>query len=561
MTILNPVCFVIFICQRYNYKNFSRSRFMPNDFLWWRDGVVYQIYPRSFADSNGDGIGDLPGITGKLDYLADLGIDAIWLSPINPSPDVDFGYDVSDYKAIDPKYGTMDDFYNLTEQAHQRKIRVILDLVLNHTSDQHPWFVESRSSRDNPRRDWYLWRDNPSSKSLPPNNWQSVFGGKGWEYDEKTGQYYYHMFDKQQPDLNWRNPAVREEMMSVFRFWVEQGVDGFRLDVFNEYFKDAQFRDNPKKWGIQPFDQQKHLYDTDQPEMMGVVSEIRQILDEYPERYAVGETFMADAKKAAKYSGEGKLHATFDFSFMHNPWNPERFLKSILETEKLFTEKSWPNYVMNNHDNPRSATRYKTPDNDERLKVAAGMLLTLRGTPFLYAGEEIGMRDTSVSRGEIQDPIGLHYWPMHKGRDGCRSPMQWSTKSQAGFTQGKPWLKVHPNYLKRNVTLQKADPKSLFNFYRAILHLRKSNSALRQGMFIPLTYHPKQVLGYLRQDSDQTVLVALNFGWRKVKLASGLKLGDTKWELLLSNKRQTTPQVVNGWLQLQGDEVCILLQM
>jgi alpha-glucosidase len=533
---------------------------MAENFLWWRDGVIYQIYPRSFADSNGDGIGDLPGITGKLDYLAELGIDAIWLSPINPSPDFDFGYDVSDYKAIDPKYGTMDDFNDLVQKAHQHNIRVIMDLVLNHTSDQHPWFIESRSSRDNPHRDWYLWRENPSGKHLPPNNWQSIFGGKGWEFDEKTEQGYFHMFVKQQPDLNWRNPDVRKEMMSIFRFWAERGVDGFRLDVFNEYFKDAEFRDNPKKWGIRPFDQQKHLYDADQPEMMGVVSEIRQILDEYPERYAVGETFIADAKKAAEYSGEGKLHATFDFSFMHNPWRPDRFLRSILDTENLHTENSWPNYVMNNHDTKRSATRYKAPDNDERLKVAAGMLLTLRGTPFLYAGEEIGMRDVSLKRSELKDPVGVHYWPANVGRDGCRSPMQWSTESQAGFTEGKPWLKVHPNYLKRNVVLQKANQRSLLNFYCALLRIRKSNSALQQGMFVPLTYYPKQVLGYLRQDANQTVLVALNFGSRKVKLALGPRLSDTKWELLLSNKREITPKIVNGWLQLQKDEVCILLQ-
>lgn len=533
---------------------------MQNKTLWWRDGVIYQIYPRSFADSNGDGIGDLPGITAKLEYLADLGIDAIWLSPINPSPDVDFGYDVSDYKAIDPKYGTMADFDDLVKKAHQHNIHVILDLVLNHTSDQHPWFIQSRSSRDNPYRDWYLWRENPKGKQLTPNNWQSIFGGKGWEYDEKTEQWYFHMFYKQQPDLNWRNPAVRAEMMSIFRFWADRGVDGFRLDVFNEYYKDAEFRDNPPKWGIRPFDQQKHMHDTDQPEMMGVVEEIRKILDGYPERYAVGETFMSGADKAAAYCGPGKLHATFNFSFMHNFWNPAGFLKSVLDWEALLTEDSWPNYVMNNHDNPRSATRYRAPENDERLKVAAGMLLTLRGTPFLYSGEEIGMRDISVSRSEIQDPLGLHYWPFNKGRDGCRSPMQWSTARYAGFTNGKPWLKAHPNFIKRNVELQKADPKSLLNFYCALLRVRRANPALQQGMFVPLTYNPQQVLGYLRQTADQTVLVALNFGKRKVKLALGPRLNDANWELLLSNKRETTPKVEKGWLQLMGDEVCILLQ-
>ncbi|MCX6053663.1 MAG: alpha-glucosidase [Chloroflexi bacterium] len=528
--------------------------------LWWRDGVIYQIYPRSFADSNGDGIGDLPGITARLDYLADLGVDAIWLSPINPSPDIDFGYDVSDYKAVDEKYGTLADFDELVRKAHAVKIRVILDLVLNHTSDQHPWFLQSRSSKENPYRDWYLWRENPKGKDLPPNNWQSIFGGKGWEFDSRTDQWYFHMFYKEQPDLNWRNESVRAEMMSVFRFWADRGVDGFRLDVFNEYFKDEQLRDNPRKWGIRPFDQQHHLYDADQPEMDGVVREIRQILDEYPERYAVGETFMGGGDRAALYCQEGKLHGTFDFSFLHNPWKPDRFLKSILEWEAELTQSSWPTYVLNNHDNPRSADRFHAPENDERLKVAAGMLLTLRGTPFLYAGEEIGMRNISVSRGEIQDPLGKHYWPFNKGRDNCRSPMQWDTTVNAGFSRATPWLKLHPRSRERNVSAQRSDPRSLFNFYKALLHIRREYPALRKGMFLPLTYHPRLVLGYLRQNADQTILVALNFGNRKVKLALGGELCARRWSLLLSNKRDVVPETGNGWLQLAANEVCILLQ-
>jgi alpha-glucosidase len=530
------------------------------DHLWWRDGVIYQIYPRSYADSNGDGIGDLPGITGKLDYLADLGVDAIWLSPINPSPDKDFGYDVSDYKGIDPKYGTMEDFKELIKQAHTRKIRVILDLVMNHTSDQHPWFIESRSSKDNPKRDWYLWHAGKNGKQTPPNNWQSIFGGKAWEYDEKTGEWYYHMFVKEQPDLNWRNPAVRKEMLSVFNFWADRGVDGFRLDVFNEYFKDDQYRENPRKIGIRPFDQQQHIYDADRPEMMSVVEEIRRTLDAYPERYAVGETFLAGAEKAAEYCGPGKLHAAFNFTFLGCHWNPNQFLKSILDWEAVLSEGSWPNYVLNNHDTPRSATRFHAPENDERLKVAVGMLLTLRGTPFLYAGEEIGMRDIPLSRSDIQDPVGLRYWPIVKGRDGCRSPMQWSAEENAGFSTGKPWLKVHPNYIQRNAESQKADPRSLFNFYKRLLALRRIYPALQKGMFQPLTYDPQQVLGYLRQDGEQTILVALNFGRRKIKLALGPRLNDAKWELLLSNKHESVPKIEKGWLHLLGDEVCILLQ-
>ena len=531
---------------------------MSKDFLWWRDGVIYQIYPRSFADSNNDGIGDLPGITQKLDYLADLGVDAIWLSPINPSPDVDYGYDVSDYKSIDPKFGSMSDFDELVNQAHARGIKVILDLVLNHTSDQHPWFVESKRSTDNPKRDWYLWRKSPDGSQKPPNNWQSVFGGKGWEFDEMTGEWYYHMFCKEQPDLNWRNPAVRAEMMNTFRFWADRGVDGFRLDVFNEYFKDAQFRDNPYKIGIRPFDQQVHQYDADQPEMISVVEEIRSTLDGYPERYAVGETFLAEPARAAEYCAPGRLHASFNFTFLKNRWNPAGFLKSILDWDSMLTEGSWPNYVLNNHDVRRSATRYRAPQNDERLKVAAGLLLTLRGTPFLYYGEEIGMRDISLSRAEIQDPVGKRYWPIIAGRDGCRSPMQWSDQPNAGFSISKPWLKVHPNFLDRNVARQKADSRSLLNFYRTLLALRKATPALQKGMFVPLTYEPQQVMGYLRQYENQTILVALNFGRRKIKLALGPRLNDGRWELLLSNKRTTLPVIRKGWLQLLGDEVCIL---
>lgn len=531
---------------------------MSKDYLWWRDGVIYQIYPRSFADSNGDGIGDLQGLIGKLDYLTDLGIDAIWLSPINPSPDKDFGYDVSDYKDIDPKFGTLQDYDLLLTEAHKRGVRVIIDLVLNHSSDHHRWFVESRKSKDNPYRDWYMWQD--AKDGRVPNNWQSIFGGKAWEYDSATGQYYYHMFVKEQPDLNWRNDEVRKELLSVFSFWADRGVDGFRLDVFNEYFKDAQFRDNPPKPGRRPFDAQEHLYDTNQPEMAGVVHDIRTILDRYPERYVVGETFMTDMATAAKYSGEGKLHATFDFSFMHNKWKPSGFLRSIHQWEGVMPEDSWPNYVLNNHDNPRSATRFHAPEDDERLKVAAGMLLTLRGTPFLYAGEEIGMRDIKLKRSEIQDPVGKHYWPINVGRDGCRSPMQWDNSAQAGFTTGTPWLKIHANHVTRNVAAQLKDPRSLLNFYRRLMKIRRDTPALMRGSFMAINFDPKRVMGYLRQEGDQTVLVGLNFGKRKVRLALGDTLRHAKWELLLSNKRETTPRVENGWLALEGDEVCILLQ-
>jgi alpha-glucosidase len=526
---------------------------MDEKFLWWRDGVIYQIYPRSFADSNDDGIGDLKGIISKLDYLADLGVDGLWLSPINPSPDKDFGYDVADYFDIDPKFGTMDDFKLLIEEAHKRGLHIIMDLVLNHTSDQNEWFKESRSSKDNPKRDWYLWRDKP-------NNWRSVFGGPGWQFDEATNQYYFHMFVPGQPDLNWRNPEVYQKMMDVFHFWLDRGVDGFRLDVFNEYFKDAQFRDNPRKFGIRAFDAQQHVYDVSQPEMFTAIKDIRGILDSYQDRYVVGETFLANTEQSAQYIGENKLHAGFNFDFLFCPWNPERFLNIINKWDSLLSD-AWPNYVLNNHDQPRSASRYGQGEDDERLKVAAAMLLTLRGTPFLYYGEEIGMRNTHLKRSELQDPVGIRFWPLPVGRDGCRSPMQWNSEENAGFGKGKPWNKVHANYTERNVEKQKADPRSLFNFYKRLLTVRKTTPTLQKGSFVPLTYEPRRLLAYLRQDADQTVLIALNFGRRKVRLALGPELRKNDWQLLLSNKRESVPAITpDGWMPLMGNEASIYIR-
>jgi alpha-glucosidase len=532
---------------------------MQNDFLWWRDGVIYQIYPRSYADSNNDGVGDLPGIISKLDYIADLGVDAIWLSPIYPSPDRDFGYDVADYFDIDPKYGTLADFDLLVAEAHKRNLHIILDLVLNHTSDQHPWFQASKSSKENEYRDWYIWRD-PKDGQNPPNNWQSVFGGKGWQFDEASGQYYFHMFVKEQPDLNWRNPAVYAKMMDVFRFWLDRGADGFRLDVFNEYYKDDQFRNNPPKLGIRPFDCQKHIYDVSRPELMDALKDIRKIVDSYPERYVVGETFLATTQQASQYCGEGKLHANFDFNFLQCPWDPGRFLKVINAWEDMLNGRAWPNYVLNNHDVPRSASRYARGENDDRLKVAAALLLTLRGTPFMYYGEEIGMRDLPLKRSELQDPVGKRYWPFNKGRDGCRSPMQWDATEFAGFGAARPWLKVHPNHGQRNVQAQTDEANSLLNFYKKLLHVRKATPTLQKGLFIPLTYEPRSLLAYLREDAENSVLVVLNFGRHKVRLALGPRLRGSDWQLLVSNRREAVPEIKKGWLPLLGNEASVYVR-
>jgi alpha-glucosidase len=532
---------------------------MTESHLWWRDGAIYQIYPRSFADSNGDGLGDLNGICSRLGYLEELGISAIWLSPIYPSPDIDFGYDICDYTAIDPRFGTMHDFDRLVAEAHQRGIRIVLDLVLNHTSDQHDWFKESRQSKDNPYSDWYMWRD-PGPGGRAPNNWQSVFGGSGWEFEPERGQYYFHMFFKEQPDLNWRNPQVRQAMLDVFRFWLERDVDGFRLDVFNVFFKHADYPNNPAKLGLRGFDRQRHIYDVDQPEMQPLIEEVRQLLDAYPERYAVGETFLSNPTTAAKYTGPRLLHASFNFDFMAWRWHPGLFLRAIQHWENALQPDSWPNYVLNNHDVRRSASRYGKGEDDERLKVAAALLLTQRGTPFLYYGEEIGMRDIKLSRAEINDPVGKVYWPFYKGRDGCRSPMQWNNSINAGFSRAEPWLPVHENYLFRNVQAQCADPNSLFHFYRRLLALRKQYPALVDGMFQPLTYEPGSILGYLRQKADQTILVALNFSGRSLPLVLGSEMMRANWDLLLSNKRESLDANPGSSLRLAPNEACILLQ-
>ncbi len=531
---------------------------MTTDFLWWRDGVIYQVYPRSFMDSNGDGIGDLPGITQKLDYLQALGIDAIWLSPIYPSPDVDFGYDVADYEGIDPKFGNMQDFEHLLEQAHQREIHIILDLVLNHTSDQHTWFEQSRSSRDNPFRDWYLWKDARTGGGVP-NNWQSAFGGSGWEWDANTSQYYFHMFYKQQPDLNWQNPAVQDAILKMVEFWLKKGVDGFRLDVFNAFFKSPSFQNNPFKLGRRGFERQQHIHDIDQPELIAWLQRFRSLLDSYPQRYSVGETFEATPEKAAYYSGENVLHAAFDFSFLKNRFYPAGFYHAIQRWENALQGRSWPNYVLNNHDVIRSASRYTRRENDSRLKVLAAMLLTLRGTPYLYYGEEIGMRDIPIkNRDEVLDPVGKRYWPFYKGRDGCRSPMHWNASTNAGFSNHAPWLPVHENFQWRNVDVQKDDPNSLLNFYKQLISLRKRTQALKSGMYLPLTFDPRRILAYMRKLEDETVLVALNFSRRRIGLVVSTSILHQKWQMLLSNRREDVPDFRDRKIILEPYEVLLL---
>lgn len=528
---------------------------------WWKEAVIYQIYPRSFCDSNADGFGDLPGITRKLDYLANLGVDAVWLSPIYPSPDADFGYDVSDYRAVDPRYGTLEDFDTLVQEAHRRDIRIILDMVMNHTSDQHPWFQQARSGRNNPYRDWYIWRDAAPNGGLP-NNWASQFGGSAWQWDPQTAQYYLHLFARQQPDLNWRNPAVKEEIFNIYRFWCDRGVDGFRLDVFNALFKDARFTGNPPRLGIRRFDRQKHLHDINRPEMVPFLKDLRALLDTCPGRYMVGEAFLETRGVVGQYVGDSTLHAAFDFELLLAAWNPGRIKQAVLDWEAELGPEKWPTQVLNNHDNPRSASRYRAPQNDRQLKQAAALLLTLRGTPFLYYGEEIGMRDIKLKRGEILDPAGRYYWPFYPGRDGCRSPMQWDSSPQAGFSSAKPWLPLNTDYTQRNAAVQSNKPGSLLAFYQAIIRLRRQHPALRTGTMRFLDTAQDPCLMYVRENEHETILIAINFSAKPVRFEPDgdqkESLADTGWELLLSSARQPGEWQPASSIHILPEEAIIL---
>ena len=393
-------------------------------------------------------------------------------------------------------------------EAHRRGIRIVLDMVMNHTSDRHPWFEESRAGRDSPRRDWYLWRDRP-------NNWMASFGGSAWERDPRSGQYFLHLFTREQPDLNWRNPAVRRAQLDVFRFWLERGVDGFRLDVFNAYFKHADLPDDPRTLGLRGFDRLRHVYDIDQPEMLPLLRELRGLLDSYPERYAVGETYVSTPRKAASYCGDDLLHAAFSFDFTDGalvyPWSAEWIRERIDRREAVFgPDGPWPCTVMGNHDLPRTASRYCRGEDDTQARIAMTVLLTLRGTPFLYYGEEIGMRDIRLARRDILDPPGKRYWPLYKGRDGCRAPMQWDATENAGFSGAKPWLPAHPDCASRNAASQAADPDSLLALTRALIALRKRTPALVRGSCTTLST-PRGILAYLRSVPGQSVLVVLSF--------------------------------------------------
>ena len=479
--------------------------------LWWQHAVFYEIYPRSFADSNNDGIGDLNGITRKLDYLKALGVDAIWLTPCYPSPQVDFGYDVSDYQNIDPMYGTLDDFDRLTSEAEKRGIRIIMDFVMNHTSDQHPWFKESRSSRDNPKRDWYIWRDG-KGRNQPPNNWLSTFGGSAWKFEPATGQWYYHFFYPQQPDLNWRNPEVEKAMFDVTRWWYRRGVAGFRLDAVDTLFEDPDLQDNPVLPGKNGYGDSNmaNLYNTKLPELHGVLQRLRQVADEH-NAVLIGETWTKDLDELKRYYGEhsNELQMPMDFLFTRvDKLSAAEFRRQIAGVNSA----GWPVFVLSNHDIVRSYVRYGDGrHNDEIAKLMAGLYLTLRGTAIMYYGEEIGMENNDPKRKQdVKDPIGKLGWPTEKGRDGERTPMQWNNSQNAGFSQAKPWLPVAPSYKTHNVESELKDPDSILNFYKRLLALRHEEPALLEGAYVALNEDDPNVLSYLRTYKDEAVLVVLN---------------------------------------------------
>lgn len=484
------------------------------EYLWWQRGVIYQVYPRSFRDANGDGTGDLAGIAEKLPYLAWLGVDAIWLSPIFTSPMADFGYDVSDYTSIDPLFGDLADFDTLLDHAHQQGLKIILDLVPNHTSDEHPWFVESRSSRTNSKRDWYLWAD-ARPDGGPPNNWESMFGGESaWQLDEVTGQYYLRTFDRKQPDLNWRNPAVRDAIHDVMRFWLERGVDGFRIDVLSLLIKDERLRDNPVNPTWQPGDPPwaKHIrrYTDDQPGIHQIVQEFRHLTDGYPgDRVLIGELYLSPDRLVTYYGEQlDELHLPFNFGFVDldaADWTPAILGPLIDIYERSLPDGAWPNWVLANHDSPRPATRLGA----DQARVAQMLLLTLRGTPTCYYGDEIGMTNVDIPPDRVRDPQAIGS-PGY-GRDPARTPMQWDTSPTAGFTEATPWLPIPP-IPRATVQEQTVDPASLLAMVRRLLQLRRSRSALAIGTYRRIDPSHPNLLAYSRQAGDDHVLVVLNLG-------------------------------------------------
>lgn len=522
---------------------------------WWQSAVLYQVYPRSFQDTDGDGIGDLPGLMRRLPHLVELGVDALWLSPIYPSPMADFGYDISDYTDIDPVFGTLADFDALLDAAHRHGIKVLLDLVPNHTSDRHPWFEESRASRNNPKRDWYIWRD-PAPDGGPPNNWLSEFGGSAWAFDPATGQYYYHAFLDAQPDLNWRNPEVRAAIYDVMRFWLRRGVDGFRVDVIWHLIKDDQFRDNPSNpdWrpGRPPNESLVPIYTADRPEVHEVIAEMRRVVEEFEERVLIGEIYLPIERLVTYYGADlSGAHLPFNFALLNAPWHARRIAQLVDEYEAALPPGGWPNWVLGNHDRPRVASRVGR----DQLRVAAMLLLTLRGTPTIYYGEEIGMADVAIPPDRVRDPFEKNVPGIGVGRDGCRTPMQWDGGAAAGFSTAEPWLPPGPDSGRENVTNQRGDPGSLLNLYRRLIAARRRHTALTRGSYEPMAASG-DLLVYVRRHGRERVLVALNLGPEPVTVS--LRGDAAEGRVLVSSLGDRDGEAVTGELYLRSHEGAVV---
>jgi alpha-glucosidase len=519
---------------------------------WWQSGIIYQVYPRSFMDSNGDGVGDLPGIESRLDHLEALGVDAIWLSPFYPSPMADFGYDIANHTSVDPLFGTLDDFDRLLEAAHARRIKVIVDFVPNHTSAEHPWFQESRASRTSSKRSWYLWADAATGGGVP-NNWLSAFGGPAWSWDEATGQYYYHSYLKQQPDLNWRNPDVRGAMYDILRFWLDRGVDGFRVDALRKLFKDPLLRDNPPNPNWHPSQgRYKSLlttYSAGLPEVHEAIRGMREVLDRYEDRVLIGELYEPIEKLMSYYGVDGpECHLPYNFHLLAAQWNATEIAQLVVRYEGLLPSQGWPNWVLGNHDKHRVASRV----GPAQARVAAMMLLTLRGTPTLYQGDEIGMCDVPIPADRVQDPWEKNVPGLGLGRDPVRTPMQWSDRPHGGFSEVPPWLPVEQDFADRCVQRQQDSPQSMLTLHRDLIRLRRTEPALHRGA-IRSVRAQGAALVYERTHQDRTLVVALNLGSEAQTASIGRSA-----RIVLSTLPGRAGVGVGDEMELDGDEGVVL---
>jgi len=530
---------------------------MADAMKWWQRALIYEVCTPVFQDSTGDGLGDLPGVERRLDYLEWLGVDAIWLTPFHPSPMTDLGYDIVDHTAVAPQAGTLDDFTRLIEKIHRRGMRLILDLVPNHTSDQHPWFIESAASRTSAKRRWYIWAD-PAPGGGPPNNWQSDLGGPAWIWHAPTGQYYYHAFARDQPDLNWREPAVREAVFDVMRFWLDRGVDGFRVDVLWHLAKDVRLRDNPPNPDFNPSVNSPcqailQVYSADQPDVHEIVAELRGVIDEYDDRLLIGEVYLPVSDLVRYYGTQrSEVHLPFNFQLVQTAWDAPHLRRVVDEYEASVAAGEWPNWVLGNHDQPRVASRIGR----EQARVAAALLLTLRGTPTLYYGDEIGMQNGAIPREKMRDERARSCDGKGIGRDPFRTPMQWDGSRFAGFSTREPWAPLAPDHATVNVAAEVEDADSMLSLYRRLIRLRRDSPALIAGDYQPVDVRGP-VFAYLRTLGEEAFLVALNLSDlpRSIALPPGVGTGRVVLSTRDHRERRATGDTV---IELRADEGLVI---